>query len=215
MKDRIVVFDWDGTLVDSVDHIARSLQHAARELGYPERPLEALRDIIGLGMVEALEKLYPGIGHEEMQRLRNQYADHFFSEPTTRESLFPGVPDLLAQLSRQTPLAVATGKSRRGLDQALVSTGLGPFFRITRCADETRSKPHPRMLEEIMAFFGAAPVDLIMIGDTVYDMEMAQAAGVPAVGVTWGVHDAPALREFNPRAVVSTMDELADILVEV
>ncbi len=213
MKYRKVIFDWDGTLVDSVDHIASSLQQAARELEFPERSHEELRHIVGLGMEEALNRLYPGITRDDMLRLRKTYAGHFFSRETTPEHLFPGVPELLTDLtSRGRQLAVATGKSRPGFDRGLQSSGLAPFFRLTRCADETASKPDPRMLLEILEAAGLHPGDAIMVGDTIYDLEMAQRIGMPAVGVTWGVHSEDQLKKHSPVAVVHRMDDLHDIV---
>ena len=149
MNVRVVIFDWDGTLVDSVEHIADSLHQAATELGFPALEREAYRDIIGLGMVEALEKLYPGISREEMNRIRDGYGRYFFSKVTTPQNVFDGMADVVADLRGSgRSCSVATGKSRRGLDFALASSGLGDHFEITRCADETRSKPDPAMLED-------------------------------------------------------------------
>ncbi len=213
MRYRVVVFDWDGTLIDSVDHIAGSLQNAAQTLGFPVRSLEAYRDIIGLGMVEALEKLYPGIDRAQMSALRDQYASHFFSQQMSPGHIFPGIADLLEQLkAADVSLAVATGKSRRGLDRALVSTGLGRAFGVTRCADETRSKPDPLMLSQILEHYRIEPEQAVMVGDTVYDLEMAQRAGMPSIGVTWGVHSAEQLQGFDPVAVVGEVDALTHAL---
>ncbi|MEH6563647.1 MAG: HAD hydrolase-like protein, partial [Marinobacter sp.] len=155
MDVKVVIFDWDGTLVDSVDHIADSLHQAATDLGYPALERDAYRDIIGLGMVEALGRLYPGISHEEMTTIREGYANYFFRKVTTPQNLFEGMADVVLDLQRSgRGCSVATGKSRKGLEPALVSSGLGAHFDITRCADETRSKPDPRMLEEILLFYG-------------------------------------------------------------
>lgn len=212
---RAVIFDWDGTLVDSLDHIAASLAAAARDCELPERSTHELRDIIGLGLVEALQKLYPGITVDTMAALREAYGQHFFKAVATPQSLYAGIAEVLEALIAAKPaLAVATGKSRRGLDKALVSTGLGSHFRLTRCADETRSKPHPLMLEEIIGELGIEPGEAVMIGDTVYDMDMAQRIGMPAVGVTWGVHDAAALASHNPVRVVNEVAELGRFLAD-
>lgn len=213
MNVQVVIFDWDGTLVDSVEHIADSLHQAATDLGYPALEREAYRDIIGLGMVEALEKLYPGISREEMNRIREGYAGYFFKKVTTPQNVFAGMAEVVADL-RQAGRAcsVATGKSRRGLDSALLSSGLGSHFEITRCADETRSKPDPRMLEEILAFFGIEPEDAVMIGDTRYDLEMARRIGMPSIGVEWGVHKRDVLGGYGPRAIVDTVPDLREVL---
>lgn len=215
MKYKAVIFDWDGTLVDSVEHIATSLSQAAESVGLPVRTVAAYKDIIGLGMVEALEKLYPGITRADMNAIRKHYAEFFFSDPVLPSSIFPGVDELLGGLGvKGAQLAVATGKSRRGLDRALRTSGLGARFAITRCADETRSKPDPLMLREILNHFGLQPDQAVMIGDTVYDMDMAARAGVPAIGVTWGVHDADQLAAYQPVQVVHEVEDLSAVLLD-
>jgi len=209
MDVKVVIFDWDGTLIDSVDHIADSLHQAATELGYPELEREAYRDIIGLGMIEALERLYPGLSREEMMRIREGYAGYFFQKVTTPQNVFEGMADILADLRGSgRSCSVATGKSRRGLEVALTSSGLGTHFDITRCADETRSKPDPLMLEEILDFYGYRPEQAVMIGDTRYDLDMARRIGMPAIGVEWGVHKRDVLEQYDPHAVVSSVNEL-------
>ncbi|AMQ90701.1 HAD family hydrolase [Marinobacter sp. LQ44] len=209
MDVKVVIFDWDGTLIDSVDHIADSLHQAATELGYPELEREAYRDIIGLGMIEALERLYPGLSREEMMRIREGYAGYFFQKVTTPQNVFEGMADMLADLRGSgRNCSVATGKSRRGLEVALTSSGLGSHFDITRCADETKSKPDPLMLEEILDFYGYRPEQAVMIGDTRYDLDMARRIGMPAIGVEWGVHKRDVLEQYDPHAVVSSVDEL-------
>ncbi|TBW48053.1 HAD family hydrolase [Marinobacter halodurans] len=213
MTPKVVIFDWDGTVIDSVDHIASSLHGAATELGFPAREMDAYRDIIGLGIIEALQKLYPGLDMGDINAIREGYARYFFSQQTTPQNIFPGVEALLTDLGKVAEgLAVATGKSRRGMTRALESTGLAGHFAITRCADETRSKPDPTMLREIMAHFGIAAEEAVMIGDTVYDMEMAQRIGMPAIGVEWGVHRRERLQAFAPAAIVSDVEELRQAL---
>jgi len=203
---KVVIFDWDGTVVDSVEHIADSLHQAATELGFPALEREAYRDIIGLGIVEALEALYPGISRDEMLAMRDGYARYFFSKQTTPLQVFAGMTDVLADLNAcGLVCAVATGKSRRGLDQALLTSGLGDHFQVTRCADETRSKPDPAMLLEIVEHFGITPDDAVMIGDTRYDLDMAQRISMPSIGVEWGVHDRAVLQQYAPRAVVDSV----------
>lgn len=213
MSIKVTIFDWDGTLVDSVEHIAESLHRAATELGFPELEREAYRDIIGLGMVEALDKLYPGISRAEMTAIREGYGRYFFAREATPQNVFDGMREVLTDL--RGPLmgcAVATGKSRGGLDKALRSTALGPHFDLTRCADETRSKPDPLMLAEILEFYRLTPDEAVMIGDTTYDMEMAERIGMPAIGVEWGVHDRDALHRHRPIAVVDSVAALRDAL---
>lgn len=213
MAVQVAIFDWDGTLVDSVEHIADSLHQAATELGYPALEREAYRNIIGLGMVEALEMLYPGISRDEMNDIRQGYGRYFFAKETTPQQVFAGMTGVLEDLRKAGKgRAVATGKSRRGLDGALVSSGLGQHFDLTRCADETRSKPDPTMLNEILKHYGLRPEEAVMIGDTVYDMDMAQRIGMPAIGVEWGVHDRDALGRFGPIAVVDSVSDLRSAL---
>lgn len=213
MTYKVVIFDWDGTLVDSVEHIAGSLHQAAVELGFPALEREAYRDIIGLGMVEALEALYPGISKEEMLAIREGYARYFFARKTTPQNVFEGMADVVADLKLDSRrVAVATGKSRRGLDSALVSSGLGPHFDITRCADETRSKPDPKMLVEILEHFEIEPGDAVMVGDTRYDLDMARRINMPSIGVEWGVHKRDELGKYDPMFVAGNVRELRDAL---
>ncbi|MCK7552926.1 HAD family hydrolase [Marinobacter goseongensis] len=213
MDVKVVIFDWDGTLVDSVEHIADSLHQAATELGYPALEREAYRDIIGLGMVEALEKLYPGISREQMNTIREGYGRYFFSKGTTPQNVFDGMAEVVSDIrAGGRGCSVATGKSRKGLEGALVSSGLGPHFEITRCADETRSKPHPAMLQEILAFYGIKPAEAVMIGDTRYDLEMAQRIGMPSIGVEWGVHKRDVLGHYAPHAIVDSVPDLREVL---
>ncbi|WP_166255680.1 HAD family hydrolase [Marinobacter salicampi] len=209
MAIKVAIFDWDGTLVDSVEHIAESLHQAATELGFPALEREAYRDIIGLGMVEALEALYPGIGTDEMKAIRDGYGRYFFAKATTPQEVFAGMTEVLTDLrAGGLGCAVATGKSRRGLDRALITSGLGAHFDLTCCADETRSKPDPAMLTEILRFYGLKAHEAVMVGDTIYDMEMAQRIGMPAIGVEWGVHKEPALSRFAPQAIARSVADL-------
>ncbi|MEZ5527781.1 MAG: HAD-IA family hydrolase [Gammaproteobacteria bacterium] len=213
MNIKAVIFDWDGTVVDSVEHITNSLHQAAAELGFPTLEKAAYRDIIGLGMVDALRRLYPGLQAPDIETIRQAYSRHFFARETTAQQIFTGMSELINSLGeRGIGRAVATGKSRRGLDAALHSSGLQAHFDVTRCADETRSKPDPLMLKEILAHFDIDVRDAVMIGDTTYDLEMAERIGMPSIGVRWGVHDDDALAQHSPLALVSTVDELQQIL---
>lgn len=213
MQVKVVIFDWDGTLVDSVDHIADSIHQAATDLGYPAREREAYRDIIGLGMIEALEALYPGLSREEMNAIREGYARYFFAKVTTPQNVFAGMADVLEDLRKSGRVcAVATGKSRRGLKGALETSGLGRHFELTRCADETRSKPDPTMLREIIEHYGIRSSEAVMIGDTRYDLEMAQRIDMPSIGVEWGVHGREVLGQYDPHAIVGTVMDLREVL---
>ena len=190
----LVVFDWDGTLMDSEARIVTCMQRAAADVGYPVPAEDAARDIIGLGLTEAVQRLFPAAAVRDVDRLIDRYRRHWLGNQVEDAILFEGALDLVAGLhGAGFLLAVATGKSRRGLDKALAESGLGVFFHTTRCADETFSKPHPQMLEEILTDLGVAATDAVVIGDTEYDMQMARNARVDAVGVSHGVHAAERL----------------------
>ncbi|HEV8078864.1 MAG TPA: HAD-IA family hydrolase [Marinobacter sp.] len=213
MNVDVVIFDWDGTLVDSVEHIAESLHLASTALGFPALEREAYRDIIGLGIEEALQQLYPGISAVDIAGMREGYREHFFKKATTPQNVFAGIADTLVDLrGAGRRCAVATGKNRNGLDSALSSSGLGSHFGTTQCADETRSKPDPAMLARILEFYGIKPERAVMVGDTRYDLDMAQRIGMPSIGVEWGVHKRDVLGQYAPHAIVETVAELRQVL---
>ncbi|MDR2093733.1 MAG: HAD-IA family hydrolase [Azoarcus sp.] len=205
----LIVFDWDGTLMDSTATIARAIQSACRDLGLPVPHDIRARHVIGLGLSEALQYAAPGLSVHDYPKIAARYRHHYFAG-VEELTLFPGVAALLAELRREGRLlAVATGKSRVGLDRVLEQSGLGPLFHATRCADECFSKPHPAMLEELMAELGVAPEKTLMIGDTTHDLQMAKNAGTAGVGVGFGAHPLAALRAETPLACVETPEELA------
>ena len=188
-KYELIVFDWDGTLMDSEARIVTCMQRAATDAGFPMPADAAARDIIGLGMQEAVERLFPGADAKGVDALIDAYRGHWLGNRVEAATMFSGARELVSGLRQSGHLlAVATGKSRRGLDQALGETGLGDFFHATRCADETFSKPHPQMLQEILTDLDMSPAAAVVIGDTEYDMQMASSARVDAVGVSHGVH---------------------------
>lgn len=204
----LIVFDWDGTLMDSEARIVQSMHAGIMEAGMPPRSDAQIRGIIGLGLCEAVRALFPEASEAELQRVCEAYRAHYFANETP-SPLFPGAAEMLAALREAGHLlAVATGKSRRGLDEALEQTGLGPLFAVTRTADETRSKPHPRMLEEIVRALGLPPRAGLMVGDSAYDILMAHAAGMDALAVGWGVQPAEALLEHDPAGLVEDMHEI-------
>ena len=210
---KMLIFDWDGTVIDSQARIIASMQAAADELGHDPLCPEAVRNIIGLGLPEAIRALIPEICPDGTERMRERYAHHFLVQNKTPTELYPGVRQTLVNLREKGfRLAVATGKSRRGLDRVLEQTQLGELFEITRCADETCSKPDPRMLAEILAETGLTASDAVMIGDTRYDLDMARRIGMPSIGVEWGVHQRDVLQEYDPHAVVTSVDELRRVL---
>ncbi len=206
---RLIVFDWDGTLMDSEARIVDCLRRAAEAAGLPALPAERLREVIGLSLDGAFARLYPEAGAATRARLAEAYREEFLHRNPTPSRLFPGARELLSRLhAGGRLLAVATGKARRGLDRVLAETGLGRYLHASRCADETASKPSPRMLHEILDELAVAPGQALMVGDTDYDLEMARAAGVAAVGVTHGVHDAERLRRHRPLALVPDLHAL-------
>jgi phosphoglycolate phosphatase len=209
MKFELLVFDWDGTLMDSEAHIVACVEAAVRDLNLPVPSQDAIRNIIGLGLLEAVNILFPGHKAGLHLEVANRYRLHFFKEDRTPSQLFEGAREVLSELSQQGyMLAVATGKGRKGLDYALESTGLGDFFHFTRCADETFSKPHPEMLNQILEQTGVEPKQALMIGDTEYDLEMAVNAGMPSLGVTYGTHSVERLLKHKPLACVDRVTEI-------
>jgi len=204
----VLVFDWDGTLIDSAGHIAVSLQAAFRDLGLEVPSDEAARHVIGLGLEDTVRYLNPSLDKDRYQELVERYRVHFLAGDEGVE-LFPAVAKGIPLLQQAGYLmAVATGKSRRGLDRSLLATGLHTYFHASRCADEGFPKPHPDMLHEIMRALGAAPERTLMIGDTTHDLQMAQNAGVAAVAVTYGAHAPAKLVSMSPLACVQSFEDL-------
>ncbi|HCT98688.1 MAG TPA: hydrolase [Methylococcaceae bacterium] len=211
MKNRfdLIIFDWDGTLVDSIDWIARCLQNAANETRHPTPDYQLAKDVIGLSIEKAIAALFPDANEEEVHALVERYETAYFSKKMSRDDLFTGVYEMLEALKNQGyQLAIATGKTREGLDEALRATGTADLFSITRCADETQSKPHPKMLEEIMAHLNVPPSRTLMVGDSTHDLQMALNAGVASVGVASGSHDAQALYDYKPLHCLAAPSQL-------
>lgn len=213
-KFELLVFDWDGTLMDSAAAIAESLQAACAELGVAVPGSEQARYVIGLGLSDALAHAVPDLPPAEYPRLLELYRRHFLLRDGGT-TLFPGAAEMIRELhDLGFLLAVATGKSRRGLDRALTETGLAEFFHATRCADEGFSKPHPGMLEAVMDSLAAGRESTLMIGDTTHDLEMARAAGVAAVAVTYGAHEREALTACEPVALIDELPLLHNWLLQ-
>lgn len=205
---RLLAFDWDGTLADSTAVIASAIQAALRDLGEPVPDATAARFVIGLGLADALRNVAPGLPLHRHGELAARYRAHYLQHEEN-VPLFGGVSALLADLeARGHYLAVATGKSRRGLDRALVRADLVTRFHATRCADEGLAKPHPEMLLHLMDRLGVEPHETLMIGDTTHDLDLARNAGVEAVAVAYGAHGVDALHRARPRAVVHSIGEL-------
>lgn len=205
----LIVFDWDGTLMDSAAMIVDSVQAAARDLGLEPPSDERARHIIGLGLEEALRHALPDLPEARYADLVERYRHHYLSHDHELV-LFAGATALIEDFATQgRRLAVATGKSRRGLDRALEHSGLAAFFHGTRCADECHSKPHPQMLEELMAELAVPPAQTLMIGDTTHDLLMAKNAGVDAVGVSYGAHPRATLAAAGPLYCAQSVGDLA------
>lgn len=207
----LIIFDWDGTLIDSEANIVCCMQTAMADLGFPVRPAEDIRNIIGLGLQESLMTLYPGSDVEFHAKLVDRYRYHFLTSDPSQP--FEGIDSVLKQLlDQQYLLAVATGKGRLGLKRALDHTGYGRLFHATRCADETRSKPHPQMLMEILDELGVEPDKALMIGDTEYDLMMAKNANVASLAVCYGVHEKQRLLQCEPLSCVESMYDIFQYL---
>ena len=204
----LIVFDWDGTLMDSAGVIAASIQAACRDLGLAEPSEQAARHIIGLGLNEAIAHLLPALPAADYPRMVERYRHHYLGKDQDIP-LFSGAERVVHDLhAAGFLLGVATGKSRRGLDRVLDHTGLRAYFHATRCADECFSKPHPEMLEQLMNQLGATRQRTLMIGDTSHDLQMAQNAGVPSLAVSYGAHLRADLLTHTPLACVDSILEM-------
>lgn len=208
-KHELIIFDWDGTLMDSVAKIVRCFSAALADAAVVSPGEDAIRHVIGLGLSEAVAVLLPQADAATRARVIEGYREHFLHIDHTETELFPGVRQGLEALSAQGYLlAVATGKARRGLERVLRETATAHFFCSTRCADEAYSKPHPRMLEDILQQTGLSASQALMVGDTTYDMQMARHAGMPGLAVTYGVHARELLAEHKPLACLDSFTEV-------
>nr|WP_306219042.1 HAD-IA family hydrolase [Pseudomonas sp. Pse1] len=205
----MLIFDWDGTLADSIGRIVEAMHVASQRSGFDLCEDLAVKGIIGLGLPEAIRTLYPQISDAELVAFRQHYADHYIALEAEPSPLFDGVVESLAAFRDQGyHLAVATGKARRGLDRVLKSHGWEDYFDITRAADETASKPHPLMLEQILAHCAVRPEQALMVGDSSFDLQMARNAGVPSVAVSYGAQSIDALRAFEPQLAIDHFSQL-------
>jgi len=209
MNYQLVIFDWDGTLMDSTDRIVACMHRASVDLVLPLLPAAAVKQIIGLGLPEAISTLYPELGASDLSAMRDRYAEPFIAAEAVPCNLYAGALELVDQVRLPGPkLAVATGKSRKGLDRVWQSSQLGDYFHSSRCSDEGGSKPHPAMLHEIVAELGLSVEDAIMIGDTSFDLEMAERAGMDRIGVTYGAHAAEQLAQYQPLALCDSLTSI-------
>ncbi len=210
----LIAFDWDGTLFDSTAIIVRCIQQAVVDVGGQRPTDQAAAYVIGMSLHQALAHAAPDVHPDLYPRLGERYR-HYYARHQDDLSLFQGVLPLLADLrARHHWLTVATGKSRRGLNEVLQAVELQGMFDGTRTADETAGKPHPRMLHELMREFGVDPERTLMIGDTTHDLQMALNAGCASVGVSYGAHEPDAFHELQPRFVAHTVRELHDWLLQ-
>lgn len=208
----LIVFDWDGTLFDSTALITRCIQAACADVGVQVPSDRDASYVIGMGLIEALQHAAPGLPRERYPELGSRYRHHYFARQH-EVVLFDGTLAMLQALKdREHVLGVATGKSRRGLDEALASVQLKNLFDGTRTADETASKPDPRMLRELMDQFGVAPQRTLMIGDTTHDLQLAANAGTACIGVSYGAHEPSGFHAFGPLHIAHSVPDLHDWL---
>ncbi len=209
----LYIFDWDGTLCRSLENIVLSIQAAAHQVGLPELPPAKLQSVVGLGLQEAWDELYPQADEQQRQLLVHFYREHYLQidliQPT---QLFDGVEDTLQHLcDEKHQLAIATGKSRKGLNRALDDLEAGHYFVASRCADEARSKPDPLMLQQLLEMTGFHTEESVMVGDTEFDLKMAGKLGMKAVGVTYGAHPVDRLAPHAPIGMIGDIRELLNL----
>ncbi len=215
MKNRfdLIIFDWDGTLVDTIDWIVQCIQNAAIEYGCPVPEPQAARDIIGLSLENAMRILFPELDNDMRGKLAAHYGQQFFSRQIGPDDLFPGVRDMLRGFKQQGfRLAVATGKKSAGLSRALDATGVADVFCTTRSADQAASKPDPLMIDQIIAELGVGKSRTLMVGDSVHDLQMALNARVASVAVTCGAHSADTLKQYQPLRCLAYPTELTGLI---
>jgi len=215
MKKRfdLLIFDWDGTLINSIDWIAHCLQQAAIDCHCPMPETQAAKNVIGLSINKAMHTLLPDVDEHTLNQLIASYSQHYFSKTMNHHDLFPGVYDMLMQFKDQGyQLAVATGKTRAGLTVALKATGTEHLFCITRCADETASKPDPRMLHEIISHTQTVKEHVLMVGDSIHDLQMAVNASISSIAVSCGANSAASLQAYQPLLCLEQPTELLNFI---
>lgn len=211
---KLAIFDWDGTVMDSIGRIVSSMQNAAKEIDLPIPDQRDVENIIGLTLPTAAKKLFPQVTKEQISQLLALYKEEYLFGNKVATPLFDGIIELLEGLTKQgTLIAVATGKGREGLNRVMAETDTTHYFKATRCGDEGESKPHPEMLEYLLTHFNVAASEAVMIGDTNFDLEMAKNANVDSIGVTFGVHPEEILSQYNPVKIVHNVAELHGVLV--
>jgi phosphoglycolate phosphatase len=211
---KLIIFDWDGTLMDSIARIVSAMQAAAKQCELSEPSVNSVKNIIGLSLPKALDVLYPGASKTDLSALLAQYKFQYVEGDNTPSPLFDHALLLLKALTDHNKLlAVATGKGRDGLQRVFAESQTEHFFHASRCADEARSKPDPEMLLSLLDELNILSTDAVMIGDTSYDMEMAQNAGIDRIGITLGVHDREILNQYQPKAIVDSLFDLQQLLL--
>lgn len=211
---KLVIFDWDGTLMDSVARIISCMQKAATDHGLDSPSDDAVKGIIGLSLSVAMQKLHPGKTSEIYQSLVNTYSNYYKFQDTTPTPLFDGVINFLESLKKHHKLlAVATGKSRSGIDRVLIETQLKELFVSVKGADDAKSKPDPLMLSQILEETGVPVSDAIMIGDSIHDVHMAKNLGMDSIGVTWGVNTQEELNVYQPIWIADNIHSLQSYLL--
>ena len=210
----LIVFDWDGTLIDSSAKIVSAMQLAAQNCGLKALSDQVIKRIIGLGLPEAIDALYPKASALHKYDLSKAYSEVFVElDQQSSCGLFDGVLECFDQLNAlDIAMAVATGKSRKGLDRMIDRYGWHQYFSASRCADETASKPNPLMLEQLMQECRVSRSEVIMVGDTSFDLEMARNAGVRSIAVSYGAHEVAVLERIEPVAIVDNLNVLPEVL---
>ncbi len=219
MSVKLVIFDWDGTLMDSQAKIVSCMQMAAKACDIAVPKDEDVKQIIGISLLPAIKQLFALSDSKQdealAEKLRDAYKSIYFAQDQTPCPLFKGVPELLNRLqSLGVQMAVATGKARRGLERAWEQTGTKSYFVASRTADEAQSKPSSDMLEQLLDELGADASETIMVGDTTYDMQMAKQLAMPAIAVSYGVHSKEQLQEQSPQCIVNSIAELEDLVCD-
>jgi|SRR5690554_3078705 len=213
MKFPLVIFDWDGTLMDSVGRIVSSMQRTAASLQLPIPTNDAVREIIGISLEPAIEQLFGRLTAPDMKAFMAVYRQQYVFDDTTPSPLFTGAQTMLEGLRSQGyTLAVATGKARHGLERVWRDSGIHELFQLSRCADETASKPDPKMLLEILAETKFRADQAVMIGDSVHDMRMAENAGIARIGVDFGAHASARLQQHQPLTILNKLADLPSYL---
>lgn len=206
---KLLIFDWDGTLCDSVTTISTCIQHAAKQQGLPIPSFAEASNIIGLGLKEAVTYLFPNADDEVIAAVVQSYSSYYREKNAGPTDFFPHVLEVLAEIKQSRYLiAVATGKSRAGLNRAFAASDIEDLFHDSRCADETASKPNPLMLAELLDKFGVSADQALMVGDTEFDLDMAQQINMPRLGVTYGAHAKNRLLKFEPIACIDCFSDL-------